>query len=223
MVINLKKDNKKIAVVIYNHIQCLNILPGVEELIRLGYEVDLYCPKTNDKTGFQDLFDDNIKDLRKKGYKVHTKANNTLYKILLEPYEDPDLVINSKYKIRYRYSQITGKPNVVLKPFLYLRYDCYLSSGKYESRLINNYTNTEIVSDLKYITFKKKNYNKSKKVLVYLPTYGKECSIDLIIDELNNLRKDYYVITKIHHGTCFLKNEIDRIEKIKNSVDEFYD
>ena len=35
--------------------------------------------------------------------------------------------------------------------------------------------------------------------------------IDTILDELNNLREKYYVITKIHHGTAFLKDEVERI------------
>ncbi len=218
----MAKTNDKIAVVIHNYIQCLNVLPGIEELIKQGYHVDIYGLLTMDDTGFQDLFNDVIKQLRKKGYHVYNETKDINYKILLEPYES-SLVINAKYRIRYRYSQITAKPNKVYLPLLYMRYDCILCSGKYAARLLNNYTNTEIVGDLKYINFKKKDYKKGKKVLLYLPTYGKESSIELIVDELKRLREEYYVIAKIHHGTCFLKNEIGRIDEVAKNVDESYD
>ncbi len=216
------KTNSKIAVVVYNCVQLLNILPGIEELIKLGYCVDFYGLLTDDKTGFQDLFSDVINQLRKKGYNVYTKARKIKYKILLEPYES-NLIIDAQYKIRFRYSQITAKPDKVYIPYLYMKYDCILCSGPYSARLLNNYTNTEIVSDLKYINFKRKKHDKGKKVLLYLPTYGKECSIDLIAEELNKLRNDYYVIVKIHHGTKFLVDEAKRIDKVKVNVDEFYD
>ena len=214
-------DNR-IAIVIYNYIQYLNIMPGAEELIRRGYKVDFYGLVTDDKNGFQDIFDDVINHLKEKGYKVYTKGKKVKYKILLEPYES-NLNINAKYNIRYRYAPISAKPDKVYLPHLFLKYDSVLCSGSYEARLLNNFTNTEIVDDLKYINFKKKDYKKDKKVLLYLPTYGEESSIELILSELEKLKNDYYIIAKIHHGTCFLKEEKSRIDLVNKVVDECFD
>ena len=142
---------------------------------------------------------------------------------MLEPYPS-GIDIKTKYRIRYRYSNLTAKPNIVCIPKNYIIYDCILCSGNYDSNYLRVFTDTYITGNQKYIGFKKKTKkNYSKKVLLYLPTYGKESSIDLIADELKELQKDYYVIAKIHHGTSFLNNEKERIDKVKNNVDEYYD
>lgn len=212
---------KDIAVVILNYIQYVNIVPGINKLIEKGYNVDIYCPfiKTND--GFDIMYNDNIRNLKEKGYNVYTKVSKKKYKILLEPY--PYMNIESKYKIRYRYSNISAKPNIVYKPENYLRYDGILCSGQYDSNYLNVLTQTYITGNMKFINFKRKKKEKSKTVLVYLPTYGDESSIDMLKDYFKNLKKYYYIITKIHHGTTFLNSEKDRIKYLKMYSDEFYD
>ena len=37
----------KIAIVIINYIQFVNIKPGIDELISRGHKIDIYCPKDN--------------------------------------------------------------------------------------------------------------------------------------------------------------------------------
>ena len=59
-----------IAVVILNYIQFVSIAPGIEKLKNKGYLVDVYCPKTNVKDGFKEMFDETKKILKNKGYKV---------------------------------------------------------------------------------------------------------------------------------------------------------
>jgi len=219
----MKIGNKKIAVVIFNYIQYLSIMPGIEKLIEKGYDIDFYCDEAKgDETGFYNLFADVRNALLQKGHKVYTKSQKIKYKILLEPYIN-GLGLEGEYNLRYRYGPITAKPNKVYIPSFFIKYDCVLCSGTYEARLLSNFTNTEILADLKYVGFKKKNYHKGKKVLLYLPTYGEESSIELILNELKKLRKKYYIIAKIHHGTSFLKNESERSNLIKDAVDEYYD
>lgn len=213
--------SKNIAIVILNYTQYMSIKRGIEELKKRGHNIDIYCPNSNQTDGFKEMFDNTKKILSKCGYRVYRTIQNKKYKVLLEPY--PSMNINAEYKIRYRYGMISAKPNIVYNPYNYLMYDAILSSGKYDSNFLSVFTKAYEVPSLKYYNFKKKNHNYDKKVLLYLPTYGECSSIDLIGDELSNLRKQYYVIVKIHHGTTFLKNEKDRINKLKNNVDEFYD
>lgn len=220
----MKKKEEKIAVIIYNYIQYLSIIPGIRGLIKSGYDVDFYCGKVDDDSGFNNLFSDVTKILKKEGFKVYNKVQKTNYKIVLDPYEGL-FDIKGKYNLRYRYGPIAAKPNKVLTTDKMIRYDCIICSGPYEARMLKAFANTEIVADLKYMDFKKKKLKESnaKKVLLYLPTYGEESSIDLLLDELEKLKKDYYIIAKTHHGTSFLKEESERPDKLRKVVDECYD
>ena len=214
--------NLDIAVVILNYIQYVNIIPGINALVKRGYKVDIYCPKITTNDGFDDMYNDNIKLLKKNGYNVYSKTNKKKYKILLEPY--PYLNILSQYRIRYRYSNISAKPNIVYKPENYLWYDAILCSGKYESNLLSVFSKTFNTGNMLFQEFKKsKKRTNGKKNLIYLPTYGSESSIELVYESLELLKDHYNIITKIHHGTTFLKDEKNRILKLKKVSDEFYD
>lgn len=214
--------NNRIAVVILNNIQFENVKLAIEEFNKKGYQVDIYCQDSDSVIGFKELFDDNVKTLKEQGYKVYRKEQNKKYKILLEPY--PSMNIDAKYKIRYHYSTISAKPDIVYgHPEKYIYYDAILCGGKYDANYLSVYSKTYLTGNFKYNLFSKKKYNKRKKVLVYLPTYGTCSSIDLIGNYLSNLKDDYYIIAKIHHGTSFLKDEEKRIDIVKNNVDEFYD
>lgn len=220
----MKKKEEKIAVIIYNYIQYLSIMPGIRGLIKAGYDIDFYSGEVNDDSGFNDLFSDVTKIIKKEGFNVYKKPQKTDYKIVLDPYVGL-FDIKGKYNIRYRYGPISAKPNKVLNVNQMIRYDCILCSGPYEARMLNPFASTEVVADLKYMDFKKRKLKeaKNKKVLLYLPTFGEESSIDLILDELQKLKKDYYIIAKTHHGTSFLKEESERPNKLKLVVDQCYD
>lgn len=215
----------KIAIVIINYIQFVNIKPGIDELISRGHKIDIYCPKDNkENEGYSNLFEDNVKILKKMGYNVYREVDKAQkYKILLEPY--PFMNIKAKYKIKYRYGTLSAKPNIVYgNPQNYIFYDAILCGGTYDANYLSNYSKTYLTGNMKYINFTKKVKKKSnKKILLYLPTYGTCSSLDFIGEYLNNLRKDYYVIAKLHHGTIFLKKEKSRKSKLENSVDELYD
>lgn len=213
--------NKSVAVVILNYIQYINVKSGIDELIKRGYKVDVFCSEINSSDGFGQMFDDTAQLLKKEGYKVYRSLNNKKYKVLLEPY--PYMEIDAIYRIRYRYGMISAKPNIVYLPKNYLMYDAVMCCGEYDSSYLKAFTNPLIVGNLKYNNFKRVKHDYKKKVLLYLPTYGSESSINSIIEQLPKLREKYHVIAKIHHGTTFLVDEKDRIEILKNNVDEFYD
>jgi len=212
---------RDVIVVIQNYIQYVNVKSVIDELINLNYKIDIYCPKTDDKTGLQDMFDDINSFLKKQNYNVIENYMNFKYKVLLEPY--PYINPNVDYKIIYRYSNLCAKPNIVYLPERFLLYDAILCSGEYDSNYLSVFSKTYKTGNIKYENFKKRKNLKDKKTLLYLPTYGDCSSIEGVATKLSKLRKKYHVIAKIHHGTNFLKDEKDRIKILKSNVDEFYD
>lgn len=216
---------RDIAVVILNYVQYTNIIAGIERLIELGYTVDIYCDSyaEGDTTGFNDMFNDISEICKKKNLNVYRKADPELhYKVSLEPY--PQLDINADYKIKYRYSELYTKPGAVYVPENFIMYDAVLSSGSYDSNIISAYTKPLETAAMKFCGFEKTKERKSdKKQLLYLPTYGDECTIEQILPVLDEIKKDYYVVAKVHHGTNFLSEEKDRISLLKEKVDELYD
>lgn len=216
---NMKRD---IAVVVLNSVQYMNIIPGLKELLKKGYTIDFYCNDPDDSNGFKEMFADARKTLKENGFNVFEDKTQYEYQVLLEPYPS-GIDIKAKYKIRYRYGNISAKPNVVYIPENYIQYDAVLCAGNLDANFLSVFTKTYITANPKYINFKKRKKKQKKNVLLYLPTYGKESSIELIYDELEKLKKDYYLVIKIHHGTTYLKDENNRISTLKNIADEFYD
>ena len=215
-------EKRDLAVTVQNFVQFYSIKAGIDELIKMNYTVDIYIPMAETNTGIENLFDDTYNKMLNMNYSIkRTSDLNLSYKILLEPYPmDIYLKFNYQYRIKYKYAPISAKPNLTLNPENNIYYDCILCSGDYEANYLSVYSKTKTIGNLKYINFTKETTNTEKPILLYLPTYGDTCSIDLIINILMNLREDYYIITKLHHGTSYLHNELHRINKIKDLSNE---
>ncbi len=213
---------KDLAVIVVNYIQFVNVKPAVDELIRQGFCTDFFIPTFAAGDGFDAMTEDLQNILQKEGYPVFRSANDDFYKVLLEPYPC-GMPIRHKYLLRYRYTLLSTKPNIVYVPEKYLMYDAILCSGTLESAFLSAYGKTFPVGDLKYEHFTKRKIEREKPTLVYLPTYGDNCSIERILPLLDELKEHYYVISKVHHGTNFLVNEKERAERLRASSDEFYD
>lgn len=214
-----------IAITFQNLVQFYSIKNGIDALINKGYLVDIYVPSSDDNLGFGDMFDETYNSLIKFGYSpLRALDSSKKYKILLEPYPmDFYIKINSKYRLKYKYAPIAAKPQLTCNPENNIVYDAILCYSTYEANYLKPYTNTHIIGNLKFINFSRTNTTKNgKPILLYLPTYGNNSSIDTIIESLNTLKNDYYIITKSHHGTSYLNDEKYRIEKLKQISDEFY-
>lgn len=214
-----------LAIVIQNLVQFYSIKAGIDALINKGYIVDIYVPIFNDSTGMDDMFNATYSSLISLGYSpMRLLDNSKKYKILLEPYPIKTYEFKYKYRIKYEYAPIAAKPNLTYIPEENIYYDAILCTGDYEAEYLKAYSNTYVIGNLKHINFHKKlNVKNNKPILLYLPTYGNLSSIDNILNTINSLKKDYYIITKFHHGTSFLKAEINRINQLINVCDEFYD
>lgn len=214
-----------IAITFQNLVQFYSVKNGIDALIDKGYIVDIYIPSSEDNLGYGNMFDETYNALTSLGYSpLRTADTSKKYKILLEPYPmDFYLKITFKYRLKYKYAPIAAKPKLTCNPENNLIYDAILCYGSYEANYLKAYTNTYVIGNLKYINFSRTITKKNgKPVLLYLPTYGNNSSIDTIIDTLSLLKKDYYIITKLHHGTSYLNDEKYRIEKLKQISDEYY-
>lgn len=58
-----------------------------------------------------------------------------------------------------------------------------------------------------------------KKILLYLPTYGDLCSIDEWAETISELKKEYTIITKVHHGTRYDPKEAHRYALVQDFSD----
>ena len=219
----IKKD---IAIAVLNLVQFYSVKAGIDYLIKMGYVIDIYIPYNKTDNGFGNQFDDSYKVLKKLNYSIRRKSNkNIKYKILLEPFPiDAYFKISFEYRIKYKYSLLSAKPNPVYKTDNNIYYDLILCHSNYDADFLSVYSKTAVIDTLKYIDFKKnKKAVTNRKTLLYLPTYGDVSSIDNMIEELKKLKKNYYIIVKMHHGTTSFDSEKNRVEKLKKIADECYD
>lgn len=217
---------KNIAITFQNLVQFYSMKNGIDALISKGYSVDIYVPINNDTSGIGNMFTETYNNLTSMGYSpIRELDSSKHYKILLEPYPmDIYYKFNYTYRLKYKYSLLSAKPNLVYNPENNLYYDAILSFGPYEASYLKAYSNIEMMGNLKYVNLEKLDKpSTNKKILLYLPTYGNSSSIDTILEELEKLKEKYYIIVKFHHGTSFLQTEENRITQLKKIADESYD
>ncbi len=214
---------EKIAITIQNFVQFYSVKPFLD-LKR--YDIDIYVPDGDVyNLGVKMMHNDIYNYLKKHNYNVYRKPKkNVKYQILLEPYPmDIYFKFNYKYRIKYKYTSVSAKPKITYNISESIVYDAILCHSTYEKEILNNFTKTFIVGRLCFKDFRKKESNKKKKTILYLPTYGVFNCIDETIDELKKISDEYDIITKEHHGTNYLYSESDRSDKLKSVINKFYD
>lgn len=216
----MKKD---IAITIQNHVQYQSIKIGIDELIKKGVKIDIFVPKAKDEFGVREMFEEIYLFLQTNGYSPKRRPlKKDSYKILLEPYPmDYYFEFNYDYRIKYKYSAISAKPDPVYNITSNIYYDAILCHSTFEENFLNAYTKTYNIGSLKYPYFKKKKTN-NKKTILYLPTFGDNNSIEKITPELKKIKDNYRIITKAHHGTNFYNSENNKKEMLKESFDECF-
>jgi len=222
----MSKNNRDIAVVFDDLVEFFSIKSGIDKLISDGVSVDVIVPTHND--GRKSLLDETYNYLKKNGYSpIRNVIKSRKYKILLEPYPTdhnfkPD-IINHEFRIKYKYSLISAKPDPVFTVNWNIMYDAILCYTKREVEILSAYTKTFLVAPMKYKDFKKDGRRPSEKpTMLYLPTFGDVSSIDDIADIIKSVKKDFYIVTKAHHSTQHKEDEKSRNNILKNVSDEYY-
>lgn len=221
------KNRKNLAIIIQNLVHYYTIKELIPKLKEEGYTYDLIVPFSVDPgSGFDDISNSTYEEIKSREENIsrETKAD---YDVILEPYEMFGLKINSNYKIKYYYGLLSAKINWTFNLKNFIDYDAVFLYSEYEAELIKKMgVEVEVVPFIKYLKFSNnasKVLKNNKQTVLYLPTYGKESSLQKKSKELiRNLKDKYYVITKIHHGSQYLTEEKMSFKTIKELSDEFY-
>lgn len=212
---------KSVAVTFQNRIQYDSFINAVDIMIERGINVDIYIPIEKKDKGFSRMFEEFFALIDKKKYKVYREITNNKYDILFEPYPMGYLdEIQRKYTIKYMYG-LTTKPKFSLSLKINNIFDAFLCYGEMDAECLSNYGMCFQIGNIKYLNtqIKKKKIN-SKPTILYLPTYGKESSIDVLINPLIKLKEKFKIIVKPHHGTEYLEEQIEKT-RMKNLKDNF--
>ena len=104
--------------------------------------------------------------------------------------------------------------------------DCYINTKTKAQINIIGYPKYQYYDESEYLVGRKqieqeilaKNIKKLP-VLLYLPTWGENSSIQEYAEELNLLRDDFFVVAKAHHCTWRLESEYNNLTKLRQCVD----
>lgn len=212
----------KVAFLLHNLTLFETILPLLTRLDEEKITYDLIVPEIETSDNWGNMSRDTYLYITKLGYRARFLNNNPQinYKIAFYPYLPYYFEVNSCYKVRYQYGM--AKPEWNLDVWS-AKFDLIFCNSIYDEAFLKGYTSTLLTGFLKYGNISENHQRKihKKPYLLYLPTYGDESSINELADHLKNLRKDFHIVTKLHHGTSYL--EADRKELAGSFSDEVYD
>ncbi|MBW8349430.1 CDP-glycerol glycerophosphotransferase family protein [Bacillus sp. IITD106] len=149
------------------------------------------------------------------------------YDCIVSPYYIDEVRKLGKKNIRLMYS--LAKENWTYS-WWNIFFDKILCYGEYDFKKLNIYDNCTIVGNPKFdnwfndisaleinkiIEKYDLKLNKNIETIIYAPTFGELSSIDEWIEEVSQLKDDYNIIIKLHHGTAHLKSEKQRRDIIR--------
>lgn len=211
--------NRSIAFVIHNLVLYETIKPLIDECEKEQIICDIYVPQIAEED-WRDMSLDTYHYLKNKGIKVTLTDSVPVenYKIAFYPYLPYYLEVKSDYKFRYQYGM--AKPNWNLDSWS-RDFDFIFCNGMYDFSVLKAYTQTDIVGMIKYANFEKKKRETDKYNLLYIPTYGNESSIELVMNHIEELTDAFNIKVKLHHGTSFLEH--DRVNLVKSHIPDVLD
>ena len=201
---------RNVAVVIENNIQYESFKNAIDIMISQNITVDIFIPTQEINDGFNLMFNEFYEEIKNCNYNIYRYKNDKKYEILFQPYLIPQFEdLKHIYTIKYMYG-LTTKPEFSLSLETNYIFDAFLCYGKYDSECLKNYGITFQIGNIKYLHYKAiKNKHQKKLTILYLPTYGDYSSISLVSPELAKIKNDFNIVVKPHHGTEYLKNELE--------------
>lgn len=212
---------KRIAIVIQNVIQWYAVRPLVELLMskKLPTDILIFDP-INNPNDYHEIANATKSVIKRDGFKITNWPTEKEYTIGLAPYSDM-INFKCKYRLGYCYGAVTTKPALTLQPEHKMNFHGMFVHDTYTAELFSVYGRTNIVPYL-YLKPVKHQKNNQKPVVLYLPTYN-EPSVPATANALLELKNNYYIITKGHHGTDHLNEEGNKKNILKEIADENYD
>ena len=207
---------RKIVVVLHNLVLFDAIRPVVAGFRR---DVKFLIPHTGD-SGFEAMGERTRQGIKAAGFEVElvTLPANVRCDIELSPYPYATRnVCHAKWRVRFMYGLAKEAWNFSLENNVY--YDFALTYGDYDSRVLSAYTTPVCIGNPKITKVAPSSRVRGdRQVLLYLPTYGPTSSIEAVCSIQKQLKAQYRVIAKAHHGTTYLEPE--RVTQLQSWVDE---
>lgn len=212
---------KSIAIVTQNIIQWYSIRPLAQLISQkkdISLDIIIFDPASNSED-YHSIANDMCQAIEKDGF-TWTKQPSHQYTLALAPYSYM-FTFEAKYRLGYCYGSATTKPAFSLQPECKKDFHAILLHDTYGAELFSVYAHTYIVPELRLKTAKHKNPSSSKTTVLYLPTYH-DPSIPQVVKALSELKDNYYIITKSHHGTDNLQEEKNKKDLLAQVADEQY-
>lgn len=221
------KEKKKIAINIQSEVQFFSIEPLASELKKnKNYELHLLVDKmAQDVDGYKQMASGVAQLMKSKGYVAEPMSEymDCVFDLFLTPYIDNN--IKSKCYIKYEYGTLNIKPNLTYTPPIMEKFHGFLCQSTITKELLSVYGKTFAVDNLRF--YKKKLFRgntgqKSKKTILFAPTYNDNDNVDELIEIIKTLKERYHVVIKGHHGTQYLKRNAQKKQTLETLADEYY-
>lgn len=180
-----------------------------------------------------------VKILDEKKYIYHKSVNVNCKCAITTQHKDILRKYTNAKKIQLVYGMgFLKKVQFQLNDFLKDPFDYYFVNGGYYKdkflKLGGSINNIIDVSYPKHRNYFKQGYEKQelikelgihtdKPILLYYPTWDEYSSIKEFADKIDELRDDFFVVTKPHHCTFRLKSKRDDLEKLYKVSDMVLD
>lgn len=216
--------NKVIGINIQSEVQFFSMAPLIEELIKNNYNVKVLVNKLEyDHEGFREMAEHTAEIIKKAGLAFEALEDyaDFQFDIFLTPYMDNN--IQSKCYLKYEYGTLNIKPNLTYTPELMGGFHGFLCQSTITKNLLSVYGKTFAVDNLRFFKkHKNTTIRRSRKVVLFAPTYNDLESPEELIKIIEKLKTEYYVIVKGHHGTQYLKRNCATKTALEKAADEYY-
>lgn len=149
------------------------------------------------------------------------KSEGKVFEVLVSPYYMAVNAPLARKHVRLMYGLAKDRWNYA---WWNSQYDAILTYGTEDTARFDFYQTAypvgncrwdQILRDVESV--QQKDSDKTKKSLLYAPTYGELSSIDAWLSEIELLGHEFKLYIKPHHGTLFKESERARLQRIKDS------
>lgn len=219
------KQSNKIAVQIQSEVQLFSLEVLLRDMLKKYSFVDVIVDDYDgNQLGYSEIARSAKKLLSRENfeYKEINNIQNCFYDVALLPYMDKR--IKSKYYLKYEYGTLNIKPSLTYLPHLLEGFHGFLCQSVVTHEILKAYGATFPVDNLRFC--KKGDIilgNNGKKRLLFAPTYNDQDEAQELLEIMKLLKEKYYLVVKGHHGTSYLKENLDKREVLSELADEYYD
>ena len=218
--------SNKIAVCIQSEVQFFSLEPLLAELNKKYSCVKIIIRDFEDnQQGYKEMASGVRKLIQGLGYRTNTTNDikNEKFDVCLAPYIDDG--VKAKCYLKFEYGTLNIKPSLTYTPEVMERFHGFLCQSTITSMLLRTYGITFPVDNLRFYNKKKQvqKNKKEKKKLLFAPTYNDQDEVLELKKMIEILKTKYFVIIKGHHGTDYLKENLEKKNILKELADEYYD